>query len=231
MKFSKKTVLAAGIAMAATATVAAPAAAQVNGIAYTSPEAVYLNSSARQAAYAEIANTYATQLQQIETLQQEADTLIASADANGDGNTTNEEIAANASVRTQLEQKQQQLAQASTPIAIARYFVVEQLMNNYDAVEQQVVSANNVQFIFNPDVFQYAPPAANITEKMITQFNASVPSVSATPPANYQPRRTAITMHDTLQQLLLYRAQAAAYQQQQQGAQQAAQPAQQPTGR
>ena len=73
MKIFAKTLAAASIA---TATLAgAPAAAQVNGIAISSPEAVFLRSAARQAAYQQISQTYATQLQQIGTMRQEAQTL------------------------------------------------------------------------------------------------------------------------------------------------------------
>lgn len=217
----------AGIALAmSAATVAAPAAAQVNGIATASPEAVLVQADALRTGYQAISTTYATQRQQIATLRQEINNLQASLDTNGDREVNQAEWDANPTVTAQLEAKQQQAAQLLAPIALAEYYVVEQLLANLGPAQNQVVTANNIQIMLDPSAFQYAAEGVDVTGKILAALNASTPAVASTPPQGYQPRRETVAMHGAIQQIMVGAAQRAAIQQAQQ--QQQAQTAQEP---
>lgn len=230
MKQFFKPALLAGLSLAATAALTAtPAAAQVNGIATSSPEAAMVQSQALQTGYNTINTTYAAQRTQIQTLQTEVNNLQVSLDTNGDREVNQAEWDANPGVTAQIEAKQQQLQTALTPIALAEYYVVEQLLTNYAAAQNQVITANNIQMMLDPQVFQYRTEGVDVTQKIVAALNQLVPTVVATPPAGYQPRRETVATHQAIQQIIGGLARRAAAQAQQQQAQQPAQ--QQPSGR
>ncbi|WP_370188920.1 OmpH family outer membrane protein [Qipengyuania sp.] len=223
MKLFAKTIAAA--ALAGTAAIATPAAAQVAGIATSSPEAVLFGSKARIEAYRQIDTQYATQISQLRTLRQEMQTLQQSLDTDKNGQLTQAEAQANPAVVQQIQQKEQQLGQVSQPIVLAQTYVLEQLINDYQNVQQQVVQQKKIQLLLNPDAIQWAPAAVNVTNDLVAVLDQRVPSVQITPPAGWRPRQESLAAQQTVSQILLGVAQ-------QQAAQQAAQqPAQQPTGR
>ena len=224
-----KTSLAAVLAVTGTAMVAVTASAQVAGIATSSPEATILQSQARINGYNQISQTYASQIQQISTARQELQTLQQSLDSNNDRNVTQAEIDAKPAVWQQVEAKQNQIDQLSTPIVMAQYYVIEQLLGRYGEAQQQVIQQKNIQIMLTPEAFQYAADGANVTPDILAALNTLVPSVATTPPAGFQPRRETAALHQSIQQLIIA---AATQQARQQAAQGAAQPAQQqPTGR
>ncbi|MEH6722094.1 MAG: OmpH family outer membrane protein [Qipengyuania sp.] len=224
MKLFAKTI--AAVALAGTAVIATPAAAQVaGGIAISSPEAVIVRSQARITAYQQIDQQYSAQIAQIRTLRQEMQTLQQSLDTDGNGQLSQTEVQANQAVVQQIQQKEQQLNQASQPIVLAQTYAIEQLINDYQNVQQQVVQQKNIQLLLTPDAIQWAPDAANVTNDLVAALNQRMPSVQITPPADWRPRQESLSAQQTVSQVLLGVAQ-------QQAAQQAAQqqPAQ-PTGR
>lgn len=211
----------AGAAIAST-----PAAAQVAGIATSSPEAVIVRSQARINAYQQIEQQYATQIQQIRTLRQESATLQQTLDTNNDGQLTQQEADANPTAVQQLQQKEQQIQAATQPIVLAQAYAIEQLINDYNNVQQQVIQQKNIQILLTPDVIQWAPDTINVTGDMINVLNQRVPSVQITPPADWRPRQESLQTQQAVSQILVGVAQ-------QQAAQQAAQQQQQqqPAGR
>ncbi|QYJ08352.1 OmpH family outer membrane protein [Qipengyuania flava] len=225
MNLFAKTIAAA--ALAGTAAIATPAAAQVSGIATSSPEAVIVRSQARINAYQQIDQQYATQIQQAVTLRQEMATLQQSLDTNNDGQVTQAEAQANAGVVQQLQQKEQQLAQISQPIVLAQTYAIEQLINDYNNVQQQVIQQKGIQLLLTPEAIQWGPDTLNVTNDLVATMNQRMPSVQITPPAGWRPRQESLQTQQTVSQVLLGVAQrqAAAQQQQQQ------QQTQQPTGR
>jgi len=227
MKTLLKPVIAAGLALAATAPIAMPAQAQVAGIATSTPEAVFLRSAARVAGYQAINTTYASQIQQINTLRQEIQTLTQSLDTDGDQNVSQQEVQANQAVAQQAQQKQQQVETLTQPIAMAQYWVIEQLLTDYANAQQQVVTSKSIQIMLAPEAFQYAPDGVDVTADILTVLDQRMPTVQTVPAADYRPRQATVQMHQSVQQVILGLAQRAAAQQAQQGA--AAQPA--PTGR
>lgn len=209
-----------------------PAAAQVAGIATTSPEIVIARAAARNTAYQQIGTQYATQIQQIGTLRQEIQTLAQSLDTNKDNQLSDAERNAKPTVLTQIQQKEQQINTLAAPITIAQAYALDQLAREYDAARQQVISAKKIQIMLTPDAIQYAPPAVDVTNDIVTALNTRKPTVTIAVPAGWQPSREVMGLQQTVQQILLAAAQQQAASQQQPAApqQQQQQPAQ-PVGR
>jgi len=221
-----KTKLISAAVLAGTALAATPAAAQVAGIATSSPEAVIVRSQARINAYTQIETQYATQIQQVRTLRQETATLQQQLDTNKDGQLSQQEVQANPTVVQQIQQKEQAMQTASQPIVLAQTYAIEQLINDYSNVQQQVVSQKKIQIMLTPDAIQYAPDAINVTDDMVNVLNQRVPTVQITPPAGWRPRQESLQTQQAVSQILLQVAQQQAAQQQATQQQQ-----QQPTGR
>ncbi|WP_324262888.1 OmpH family outer membrane protein [Altererythrobacter sp. H2] len=210
------TKLFAGAALAAVAMASAPASAQLNGMATASPEAVIVRSAARIAAYQQIDQQYSQAIQQVRALRQEMNTLQQQLDTNGDGQLTEQEVAAGSAQVTQLQQKDQQANELTQPIALAQYYVIEQLINDYANAQNQVLQAKKVQVLLSPDAIQQAPEGFNITNDILKALDTRLPTVTITPPANWQPRRDTVSTHQTVQQVLMAAAQQQAAMQQQQ---------------
>lgn len=229
MKFLFKTTMAAALAVAATGAASVPAQAQVAGIATSSPEAVILQAKARVDGYRAISTAYATQIQQVSALRTEVNTLQQGLDTNGDRNLSQAEVDAQPAIIQQIQDKERQIATASDPIVLAQYYVLEQLLGRYGEAQQQVIQNKKIQIMLAPEAFQYAVEGANVTPDILAALDRLVPTVTTTPPAGYQPRRDAVELHQSLQQMIMVAAAQQAAAQRQQGAAQPAQ--QQPTGR
>ena len=228
MKLAKA--MLAGATILGATLAAVPAAAQVNGIAISNPEAVILQSAARQAAYQQISQQYQAQLQQLSTVRQEASQLERSLDTNSDNQVSDAEIQANPTVVAQIQQKEQQIAQIYQPIQLAQAYAIEQLVADYENAQNQVIQQKKIQMLLSPDVVQYAPENANVTQDILTVLDQRMPSVQTAPPANGQPSRQAVALQQRIQQILLGLAQQQAMQAAQQQGQQQQAPAQ-PSGR
>ncbi|MEO1967563.1 MAG: OmpH family outer membrane protein [Sphingomonadaceae bacterium] len=229
MKLFSKTTAIATIAIAAAA-VSMPATAQVNGIATSSPEVAIAKSQARTTAYEQIGKTYDAQIKQIGQLRQKIAQDQQSLDTNKDGQISNEEAKAKPSIVQQLQATEEQAQKLSQPIAMAQTYALEQIIQQYNAARQQVISQKNIQIMLAPDAIEYGPPSIDVTDDIVAALNQRVPSVTTTPPANWRPSRQAAQLRDAVQNLLIAAAQ-------QQAAQQAATPTTQgstsakPTGR
>ena len=218
--FAKTTAMAA--LAAAGAGIAAPAAAQVSGIATVDLPRAVVQSQAFQTGYQQIGTQYQAQRTTIEQRNQQRQQLVQTFDTNGDGQLDQTEAAAtqdanNATVR-QIQAIDQELATLQQPINRARAYVVQQVAQQYSAAVQQVVSANNIQFVISPEAMIYAADAADITQQVTAQLNTRVPAAQITPPADWQPSEASFGLFQQIQQLLLM----SAMQQQQQAAQQPA---------
>ena len=205
-------------ALALSAGMAVPAAAQVNGIGVTEPAIAIAGSKALQTAYQQIGTTYQAQRTQLEQLQQQRDTLVRQFDSNGDGQLSDAEQQAaqsNATAVQQLQTLDQTINQTQAPIQLARVYVIEQIAMQYGNAVQQVVTANNVSLIVTPASVVYAADAVDVTDEIVARLNTLVPTVSTSVPAGWQPQRQSVQLYQEVQQMLLTAAQ-------QQQAQQAA---------
>jgi len=229
MKPFAQSLIAASLASAAV--VAAPATAQVQGnLATVNAPGVVINTTAFQTAYQQIGTTYKAQLDTIRARSEERQTLLKQLDTNNDNelDEAEQQAAQNTSQAQRIGQIDQELTQLSNQVDGARIFAVEQIMRQYSAALQEVVTQRSIQMVVSPDAVIYAPQAANITQLVATSLNAKVPSVQIVPPQDWQPSRNAIAMYQQIQQALLT---AQAIQAQQQAAQQQQQTTQAPSGR
>jgi len=220
-----KKLLLAGAAVALSAALAAPAAAQVNGIGVSDPAVVVASSTALQAAYQQIGTTFAAQRTQLDQNSQQLSTLVRPFDTNADGQIDDTERAAlraNASVSQQVDTLQQTISQTQQPIIAARVYAIEQIAQQLNPAVQSVVAAKGVSVILSPQAVVYVAEAVDLTDEIVAALNAAVPAVSTAVPQGWQPQRSSVQLYEQVQQLLL---ESAVQQAQSQAAQQPAQPA------
>lgn len=218
---TKKALLAAMLAAPAALAIAAPANAQVAGIAYANPTAVVAGSKAFGAANQQISTTYKAAFDQMQArrtaLETELKPLVAQLDANKDGKVSEEEgkaaqTAKNPAIekiRTAQTNAQNDLGRLSNPAARAELFAIESILRQYEAAQLRVVNARKISVVLSPEVFMYAPDSANISQAITAEIDKVAPTVSIQPPADWQPSRETLA----IQQQIAQAAQLQAYQQ------------------
>ena len=217
-----KVAAAAGLATSAIA-IAAPASAQVAGMATVDVPLAVAGAQARNTAYQQIATQYAAQRTTIQQRRQQRQDLIKTFDTNGDGQLDEAEQAVtqdanNATVR-QIQAIDQEVAQLEAPIQRAQVFVISQVAQQVSPTLQKVITDNKINYVVSPDALIYSADGANITAKLVTALNTALPTVTAFPPENWQPTEAGVNLYQQVQQILLI----SAMQQQQAAQAQAAQ--------
>ena len=197
MNTYKKMLLAAAIAAPAVMIGATQANAQA--VAVADPQGAIANTKAFTAAVAQIRTTYKAQLDQSQArraaVQKEIEALALALDTDKNGQVSQQELeAAQAAKRPEIaaiQQKQaavqQEVGRLEAPAARAQQYAAEQIALKYEAALQSVVAKRSVQLIVRPDAVIFAQPAADLTPVITTELDTLVPSVSITPPANWQP--------------------------------------------
>lgn len=215
--FSK---LIAPAAVALCAVAAMPAQAQVEGkIATVDISRAVLGTTAFQTAYDQVNTTYAQQNELRRTKAQERQTLLQSFDTNGDKQVDDAELAAkqNSPQFTQLQTLEQEIQALTNQIDAARVYAVEQVITQYGAALQEVVTRQQIKLVIDPATVMFTVPEADITQQITTALNAKVPSVGIVPPQGWQPARESVQLYQEIQQRLMA---AQVMQQRQQQAQQ-----------
>ncbi len=215
--FSK---LLAPAAVALCAAAAMPAQAQVDGkIATVDISRAVLGTTAFQTAYEQVNTTYAQQNELRRTKAQERQTLLQSFDTNGDKQVDDAELAAkqNSPQFTQLQTLEQEIQALTNQIDAARVYAVEQVIVQYGAALQEVVTKQQIKLVIDPATVMFTVPEADITQQITTALNAKVPSVGIVPPQGWQPARESVQLFQEIQQRLMA---AQVMQQRQQQAQQ-----------
>ncbi|HWK34643.1 OmpH family outer membrane protein [Sphingomonas sp.] len=193
MKTFKMILLAAAAAIPGTVALVAPAQAQVAGIAVANPEGAVGRSKAWTAAQQQIQTTYKTQLDQAEARRKaiatELQPLYAAFETARNAPNANE-----AALRTQAQAIQtketagnQELGRLTAPAQRAQAYALEQIQAQLSAAVTAATTRKNVQLLLRPDAALFAQPTADITADITTELDRLVPSVSTTPPANWQP--------------------------------------------
>ncbi|MFZ1742386.1 MAG: OmpH family outer membrane protein [Pontixanthobacter sp.] len=203
MKILIKSMISAGLILSGPVAHAATATAPGTTIATSSEEAVFVQSKARVAAYEQINQTYAAQITQVSTLRREASTMTESLDTNKDGDVSQAEVDANPALVKQIGDKQDQADLVSRPIALAQYYVIEQLLNDYGNARKQVIDAKKIQIMLTPDAFLYMADGVDVTNDILAVVDQRLPTVSAFPPENYRPRQDTAQMHQAVQQIII----------------------------
>ena len=183
--------------MTALALTAVPAAAQSKtGIAVADLQRVVGTSAAYTTARTQMQTTYKPQIDAfnarktaIDTdLKTKGDALQAALKAAGGKPTP--------AIETQYQQFQQsqQTAQAELqrmgqPIAIANAYVEEQITAKLSDALKAAMTKAKVDLVLSPEATVSYQPTVDITQSVVTELNALVPSVGITPPAGWQPGR------------------------------------------
>lgn len=224
---SKKLILAALAAAPVAIAFAAPAQAQVAGIASANPTDVVAQTKAYAAANQQIQTTYKTTFDQIrarrDALQKEVEPMLAQLDTNKDKKLDDAEIKAAQDsknpvldrLRTAQTKADEEINNLTKPVARAELFAVESILRQYEAAQLRVVNAKKVSVVLSPEVFMYAPDSVDISTAIAQEIDKVAPTVAITAPADWQPARQTIAIQQQLVQLNQLRAYQAAMQQQQ----------------
>jgi Skp family chaperone for outer membrane proteins len=197
MNMNKKMLLASAIA--APGMLFAAAGAQAQTVAIADPQAAVAETKAFKAAMQQIRTQYKTQLDQAEArrtaLQKEMDPLVLQMDTNRDGTVSEEEVNSAAAAKTPafttVQQKQtaaqQELARLEQPAARAQAYAVEQITGKLQAATQSAIAKRNVTVLLRPAAVMFVQPTSDLTPVITSELDAVIPTVSVTPPANWQP--------------------------------------------
>lgn len=197
MKTTIKLLLAGAVIAPAALFAAMPASAQA--VAVADPEGAIAQSKAFTAATAQIQATYKTSLDQAQArrtaIQAELQPLYTVLDTNHDGQLSQAEIdAANAAHRPELAQIQtkQQAAQAELarlegPATRAQQYAVEQISAKLQQAITSAMSKRGVNVLLKPAAVFTAQGTGDLTPAITAELDTLVPTVSTTPPANWQP--------------------------------------------
>lgn len=197
-------------ALAATTmmTLGGAADAQTAGIATASPDAAILSAKAFAAANSQISTTYKTQLDQAAAQDTALNTQIRTLiDTNKDGQISQAELQAGQNpqnpigqqVKAAQDRASPAIDQLRQPAVKAQAYALEMISQKYEPALQAVARAKGANIVLAPNAVQYAPPATDITQAVIAEIDRSTPTVSISPPANWQPNQ------DTVQLLNQYR--------------------------
>ncbi len=201
-------------------TYASVASAQVSGIATADPMLAIAKTKAFSAAYSQIGTQYKSYFDQIDARNKTLNGLRAQLDTDNNKQLTQEELDAavrsNSPVLKSIETEENEIQKLQTPAIKAQMFAVESIFNEYSNAQQQVVTNKKIAVILSRDAFLYAPPQADVTNDITAVLDTRVPTVTTTPPADWQPQRNTVALHQQLQQLLVASARSQAAQQQQQ---------------
>ena len=185
-----KTLLLAA-ALIAPAAIATSATAQT--VAVANPEGAVGNSKAWAAARTQIETTYKAQLDQAEARRQavgkELQPLVTAFNtARAAPNANQASLQQQATtIQTREQAAQAEIQRITLPAQRAQAYAIEQISAKLPDAVQAVVRARNVSMLVRPDAVLFAGPTADVTSAITTELDRLVPTVSVTPPANWQP--------------------------------------------
>lgn len=172
---------------------AAPAAAVNTGVAVVDLEGTVNGSAAYRSAMTQIETTYKAQLTALQTRQtalQTELTPLRTEIENLQKNPATPKATLDAKIAA-FQQKgqaaQAELQRLAAPIARPQAYVKEQIGAKVEQALKAAMTAKKVGLVVGPEAVVAVQGGADLTPDVITQLNALVPSVSITPPANWQP--------------------------------------------
>lgn len=192
MKTIKTILMAAALAAPATL-VAVDAQAQAGGVAVADAESAVANTKAWSAARTQIQTTYKAQIDQANTrraaIQAELQPLVtAFNNARSQPSANQAALQSQAqTIQTKEQAGQAELQKITAPVQRAQAYALEQLQAKLGDAVQAAVRARNVSILLRPEAAVFAQPTADITSAITAELDKTVPSVSITPPAGWQP--------------------------------------------
>lgn len=192
-------------ALVLSSALSAPALAQVASIATANPIIAIARAKAFQAANQQIETTYKSSFDQIDQKMQQRQSVLAQLDKNNDKQVDDSELkaakAAKSPALKQLDTLEGEIQKLQVPALTAQLFALESLMQRYDAAQTKVITDKHVGLLVRPDSVIYQAPTADITDAITAELDRSVPTVSTTAPANWQPRQATVNLLQQINQL------------------------------
>lgn len=169
---------------------AAPAAAQ--SVAYTDVQQLIAQSQAARNADQQMRVTYKATYDQIESrsrvLQAELNALVVKFQADQKANPNNPTLQAQArAIQEKQRAAQEELGKLSDPIERVNAYVIEQIEPKLDTAVSAAMAKKNVSLLVQRNIVIKNTPGTDLTPDILAELNAMVPSVSITPPADWQP--------------------------------------------
>lgn len=195
MKTIMKAAALALAPMTAIVLASAPAAAQSKtGIAVVDVQRAVATSSAYSTARTQIQTTYKAQLDSFNTRKNALDADLKAkgtaleAAMKAAGNKPTPAIEAQYAAYQKAGQAgQAELQRLGQPIALANAYVEEQISLKLSDALKSAMTKAKVDLVITPDAAVSYQPSVDITQQVVAELNALVPSVSITPPAGWQP--------------------------------------------
>lgn len=197
MKLFTKSLLAAGIAVAAVAApvAVAPAFAQAAPtIGVVNVPAVIGSSTAYRTAQQQRPVTYQAQITAANTrrdqiagqLQPMMTKLQADSQA---ANANQQALQTLAAQIQQLEAAgQRELQELLQPVALSQAYVEEQIYDKLPAAIEAAAKKKKMTLVISPDVVLYAEAAYNLNQAVLDELNTQMPSAQLVPPQGWLPR-------------------------------------------
>jgi Skp family chaperone for outer membrane proteins len=187
MKMLTKTLFAAS---ALTLASIAPASAQ--SVAYTDVQQVLGLSQAARTADQQMRVTYKANFDQIESrsrvLQAELNAMVVKYQADQKANPNNPALAAQAkAIQDKQRAAQEEMGKLSDPIERVNAYVLEQIDTKLDAAVSAAMAKKKVALLIQKGAVIKNTPGTDLTQDIVAELNVLVPSVSITPPADWQP--------------------------------------------
>ncbi|SFR80844.1 OmpH family outer membrane protein [Sphingomonas jatrophae] len=181
------------LALAAAATIAVPAMAQVGAVATVDLGKAVADVTALKTAQTQIQTQYKAQIDtftqrrqaaatELQPLQTEIQSLQRA------GNTPPATLQSKIQAfQTREAALQQQLAPLAQPFQRPLAFAQAQVEEKLDDAVKAAMNAKRVGIVVSPQAVMAVNPTNDLTADVTTQLNAMVRTVSTTPPANWQP--------------------------------------------
>jgi Skp family chaperone for outer membrane proteins len=192
-------------ALVVSSALATQAHAQVAAIGTANPIVAIARTKAFQTANQQIGTTYKPAFDQIDQKLQQRQTALNLLDKNKDKQVDDAELKAAKAAKNpalkQLDQLESDVQKLQLPALTAQLFALEAIMQRYEAAQTKVIADRHVGILVRPEAVIYEAPTADITDAITAELDRSVPTVSTTPPANWQPRQQSVQLLQQINQL------------------------------
>ena len=164
----------------------------VEGIAVADIQGAVQKSAAFISAMAQMKTTYAPQIATFEArtkaLQAEIAPMVTAFQAAQKANSPQATLQTQYNaIQTKQQAAQTELQRLSAPIARAQGYVEEQIGAKLDGAIKAAMVARKVNLVLSPQATISYQPSVDITDAVVAELNRTVPTVSITPPAGWQP--------------------------------------------
>lgn len=181
---------------AAAAPAAAPVSNVVQGIAVANLQAAIANADAFRIAQQQRPVTYKPQLDQAQArgnaLEAQIKPMIDRFNAARQGTMTpalQTQLQGQARAIQELQEKgKQEIQQILLPVALSEAFVNEQLEEKLDQAVQKAMEKSKVSLLLQPGAVVARANAYDLTDEIVTELNALLPTAQLVPPQGWEPR-------------------------------------------